>query len=133
LLLETQLAFQYPLTMMSVDRSKPDHDEVRARGEKTLVRAAGREAALALSIWLVAMLYTVIYCYLNGYGRSVESLTFVWWFPDWVFWGIVLPWGICVLLSTVFALAVMGGESLGEEIDADPAASVRADGEVRHE
>ena len=133
MLLETRLAFQYPLTMMSFDLSKPDHDDVRARGEKTLVRSARREAALALSIWLVAMLYTITYCYLNGYGRPVESLTFVWWFPDWVFWGIVLPWGICVLLSTVFALAVMGHESLGEEIDADPAAPVRADGEVSHE
>jgi hypothetical protein len=87
---------------------------------------------MALAMWLGTMLYTIIYCYTKGYGRSVESLTFVLWFPDWVFWGIIVPWGICILLSTVFALRVMGDESLGEEIDADPAASNRANGEVNH-
>jgi hypothetical protein len=92
--------------------------------EDTLVRHARREAALALSMWLVAMLYTITYCHLHGYGRQADSLTFVLWFPDWVFWGIVLPWGICVLASVVFAFRIMGDESLGEEIDALPAEMV---------
>jgi hypothetical protein len=85
--------------------------------EDTIVRAARREASLALGTWLVAMLYSVTYCYLNGYGRSVDSLDFVLWFPDWVFWGIVVPWGICIVFSTIFAFRVMGDESLGEEAD----------------
>jgi hypothetical protein len=85
--------------------------------EDAIVRAARREACLALATWLVAMLYSVTYCYLHGYGRSVESLTFVLWFPDWVFWGIVVPWGIAIVFSTVFAWRIMGDESLGEEAE----------------
>ncbi len=87
--------------------------------EDTLVRRARREAALALGIWLVAMIYSVGYCYLHGYNRSADSLTFVLWFPDWVFWGIVAPWAVCILLSLVFAFRVMGDEPLGEAIDAE--------------
>jgi len=98
--------------------------------EDPVVKAARREAAIALGMWLVALVYTVTYCYLNGYGRSVESLSFVLWFPDWVFWGIVVPWGICILLSTVFAFRVMGSESLGEEIDSLASDATHTDGEV---
>ena len=98
--------------------------------EDVVVKAARREASLAIGMWLVAMLYTVSYCYLYGYGRSVESLTFVLWFPDWVFWGIIVPWGICVLSSIPFAFRIMGDESLGEEIDADPVQPDDGDREV---
>ena len=100
--------------------------------EDTVVRAARREASLALGIWFAAMVYTVSYCYTYGYGRSVESLSFVLWFPDWVFWGIVVPWGVCVLGSIPFAFRFMGDESLGEEIDADPVQPDQATGEVDH-
>jgi len=85
--------------------------------EDLLVHRARREAALALATWLVAMLYAISYCYTHGYGRSVEDLTFVLWFPDWVFWGIVVPWGVCVLVSVVFAFRIMGDEPLGKAID----------------
>lgn len=87
--------------------------------EDPVVTASRREACIALGMWFVAMFYTITYCYFNGYGRSVESLTFVLWFPDWVFWGIVVPWAICILISTVFAFRIMGDESLGEEVDAE--------------
>lgn len=88
--------------------------------EDPLLRNARREACLALGMWLAAMTYTITYCYLHGYNRAPESLTFVLWFPDWVFWGIVLPWGVCVVVSTVFAFFIMGDESLGVDPDAPP-------------
>jgi len=88
-----------------------------SRPEDPVVRSARREASLALGIWLVAMIYTITYCYLHGYGRTAESLTFVLWFPDWVFWGIVVPWGTCVLISVVFAFGFMGDEPLGDAVD----------------
>jgi hypothetical protein len=87
--------------------------------EDILVRHARREAAIALAMWAAAMIYTITYCYLNGYGRTADSLTFVLWFPDWVFWGIVVPWGICAAASLVFAFGIMGDEPLGEENDPD--------------
>ncbi len=99
--------------------------------EDTLVRRARREAALALAIWLVACVYSVTFCYLNGYERTADSLTFVLWFPDWVFWGIVVPWAICILLSLPFAYRLMGDEPLGEAVDSEePPAS--NEHEVQH-
>ena len=100
--------------------------------EDTLVRRARREAALALGLWLVAMVYSVGYCYLNGYGRSAESLTFVLWFPDWVFWGIVAPWAVCIAISLPFAFGMMGDESLGEAVDSEEPPASDGDSEVPH-
>lgn len=100
--------------------------------EDPLLRNARREAFLALGMWLVAMTYTITYCYLHGYGRAPESLTFVLWFPDWVFWGIVVPWGVCVVVSTVFAFFVMGDESLGEDPDAPSSENDASAHEVSH-
>jgi hypothetical protein len=87
--------------------------------EDAVVRAARRESKLALGMWLVAMSYSITYCYLYGYERPVESLTFVLWFPDWVFWGIIAPWLVCTLASIVFAFGFMGNEPLGDEVASD--------------
>jgi len=88
---------------------------VNPPSEDPLVRSARREAVLALSLWLIAMVYTVGYCALYGYNREPDSLSFILWFPDWVFWGIIVPWGACVLISLVFAYRIMGDEPLGPE------------------
>ena len=107
--------------------------------EDPVVRSGRREAVLAIGMWLVAMVYTVGYCYRYGYGRSGEDLTFVLWFPDWIFWGVVVPWLTCVVASTFFAYYVMTDEPLGAEADAPddessdgPAARAAADSEARH-
>jgi hypothetical protein len=84
--------------------------------EDAVVRAARRESKLALGMWLVAMIYSITFCYLNGYERPVDTLSFVLWFPDWVFWGIIAPWLVCTLVSIVFAFGIMGNEPLGDEI-----------------
>lgn len=67
------------------------------------LRYARREALGAGLTWLAALIYTVGYCSLFAYDRPPESLTFVFGFPDWIFWGVVLPWCVCVLLSWCFA------------------------------
>jgi len=81
-----------------------------------VLRSARREALVVLAAWLAAMTYTVTYCYMNGYNRSTESLTFVLGFPDWVFWGIVAPWSVCVIFSFWFGATFMKDEDLGEEL-----------------
>jgi len=81
-----------------------------------VVKSASREALAALVCWLVALAYTVPYCYVYGYNRTLESLKFVCGVPDWVFWGIFLPWGVCILLSCLFAAIFMRDEDLGEEL-----------------
>jgi Protein of unknown function (DUF997) len=87
----------------------PPHDD-------PVLRSARREAILIFAVWLAAMIYTVTCCYLMGYNRSAESLKFVLGFPDWVFWGILVPWTICVLVSFYIGAAFMRDEDLGEEL-----------------
>lgn len=80
--------------------------------------SARREALIVLAIWLAAMTYTVGYCYLYGYDRKIEDLRFVWGFPDWIFYGLILPWMVCLVISWVFAYVFMTDESLGPDTDA---------------
>ena len=44
----------------------------------------------------------------------MSDLKFVFGFPDWVFWGIVCPWGVCVVISILFANFFMTDADLGE-------------------
>ena len=82
--------------------------------ELPLLKSARREALTALGIWLAATIYSLGYCFQNGYGRAPESLTYVLGFPDWVFWGIVVPWGVCTIVASIFAFWFMKDEDLPE-------------------
>lgn len=70
---------------------------------------------MVLLIFLGAMIYTMTYCWLYGYGRAPESVTFVWGIPDWVMWGVFAPWGACYLISIWFSYGFMTDADLGEE------------------
>jgi hypothetical protein len=85
-----------------------------------VVRSGHREAITTLALWLAATVYSVTYCTLHGYQRSVESLSFVLWFPDWVFWGIVVPWLVCTLVSIFIALVVIEDDPLASSADVPP-------------
>jgi hypothetical protein len=77
--------------------------------------SARREALVVLAIWVAALSYTVTYCYTHGYNRSLESLTFVMGIPDWIFWGIIIPWMACLLASWLFSYVLMSDADLGAE------------------
>jgi phosphatidylserine synthase len=85
--------------------------------EDPLLKSARREALVVLLTWLCAGAYTVTYCYRYGYYRSADDLRFVLGFPDWVFWGIVIPWSACFVVSYWFSYVFMTDEHLGEERD----------------
>ncbi len=89
--------------------------------EDPLFRSARREALAAATIWFVAMCWSVGYCAKYGYNLQPEQLKFVLGFPDWIFYGVVLPWGLCTLISGVFAFGFMQDADLGETDDAPPA------------
>jgi hypothetical protein len=82
-----------------------------------LVKSARREAVVVLLIWLCAMLYTVLYCYFNGYQRDPATLTFILGFPDWIVWGILAPWMVCLVLSFWFGHTFMQDTDLGGDPD----------------
>jgi hypothetical protein len=80
-----------------------------------VLRSARREASLVFAVWLTALVYTVGYCYTFGYGRDPETLALVLGFPDWVFWGILVPWTACTVFSGWFAFVFMTDDDLGAE------------------
>jgi len=84
--------------------------------ELPLLKSAKREAMVALGIWLAATIYSLAYCFKYGYGRDPESLTYVLGFPDWVFWGLVMPWGACTVVASLFAFCFMIDEELPESV-----------------
>ena len=92
---------------------------MQPRAPDPVLKSAWREALVVFSIWLAAIVYCVTYAALYGYGRTTADLTFVLGFPDWVFWGIVVPWVTCVVLSAVVSQFVIRDEDLG--IDPDEA------------
>ena len=80
-------------------------------------RSSCREAIVVFLLFGAAITYTVTYCALYGYGRSMADLTFVLGFPDWIFWGVITPWSVCIVLSYVFAMFFMKDEDIGEDPD----------------
>jgi hypothetical protein len=83
-----------------------------------LVRSARREALLVAVIFVAALAYTVTYCVSFGYERNVDSLKFVLGFPDWVFWGILVPWGVCTVFACYFSYVFMQDHDLEAETEA---------------
>jgi hypothetical protein len=88
---------------------------MKERVEDPVLRSSRREAALVVVIWAVACVYTVGVCYRMGYGRDVATLTYVLGFPDWIFWGVVVPWTVCTGLCFIVPRFVITDEDLGEE------------------
>ena len=85
--------------------------------EDPVVTSTRREALGVLATWLIAMVYTVTYCYVYGYGRTATDLKFVLGFPDWFFWGLVVPWTLCVGVSWLYAFYFMQDADLGDDRD----------------
>jgi uncharacterized membrane protein YhdT len=88
---------------------------MKPRPEDPVLRSARREALIVFGIWLAACIYTVGFCAAYGYERDPVSLTFVFGIPDWVFYGIFLPWTVCTILSFIVSNFVIRDEDLGEE------------------
>jgi hypothetical protein len=83
---------------------------------------ARREALTILGLWLAALLYTLTVCYIWGYDRDPATLTYVWGIPDWVFYGVMLPWAFCNLFTIWFCFFFAVEDDLaaeGEEASAD--------------
>ena len=92
-----------------------------------LVSHAFREAIGVGVLCVIAGIWTVGYCYLEGYHRSEGDVPLVMGIPRWAFWGILVPWLICAALSAAFAFYFMSDTALGaEEASADDAGADRA-------
>jgi hypothetical protein len=95
-------------------------NDVPSPAEDPLLTSARREMRITLGLWAVSMACTLSVSLTWGYGRDPESLTFVLGFPDWVFWGIVVPWAASTVIASFFALTVMQDAPLESEQTKEP-------------
>ncbi len=84
-----------------------------------LVRHARREAWFTAAVCVAAMAYTVSYCRWFGFNRAAADVHWVLGVPDWVFFGIVLPWLVCLAITAGFAFGVMHDDSISAAGDPD--------------
>jgi hypothetical protein len=91
-----------------------------AAKEQQLLRNARREGLIIMAVWAAALAWTVGFCYSRGYHRAPEQIQLVFGFPDWVFWGIVLPWALCLAFSFWFCFFFMADDDLGQDRDEGP-------------
>ena len=108
--------------------------------EDPIYRHSLREARFILGLWTCCFFYTVSYCYLNGYlshepspgstgpaiaswfgpleafNRDPDSVTYPLGLgiPDWVFYGVALPWVVCIVLSFWYGLFMFAEDDLSE-------------------
>ena len=97
-----------------------------------------RECIFLLLLWLSCCFYTVTYCYLAGYlvhephpnatgpsigmlfgpltafDRHLQSLTTPLGLgvPDWVFYGVITPWLVAVVITVLFCLCFFSEDDL---------------------
>ena len=93
----------------------PNQADEQPGKEQELLRHARREAVLIMAVWAAALLWSVVCGYVLGYHRRPEEIDLVVGIPDWVFWGVVLPWGSCLAFSVWFCFAYMADDDLGQD------------------
>jgi hypothetical protein len=85
--------------------------------EQRLLRNARKEGLVIMTLWALCLFWSVGSAYLMGYNVT-GPVPLILGMPGWVFWSVLLPWGICLLFSTWFCFCFMAIDDLGE----DPAA-----------
>lgn len=81
----------------------------------SFVRTARREALIVLATFVGALVWTVGYSVAHGYGRDPREITLVLGIPDWIFWGVLTPWGASYLFSSWFCVFYMADADLGAD------------------
>jgi hypothetical protein len=97
-----------------------DKDSKPADKEQRLLRNARREGSLIMALWTACLVWSVGCGYVLGYKRNPAEMSLVLGIPDWVFWSVVLPWGICFVFSIWFCFAYMADDDLGQDAGEGP-------------
>lgn len=94
---------------------------------------AKREAVIIGVVWLSAMLYCCFYSYFFGYSTPEHplgpgDLKSILGMPSWVFWGYMVPWGVCAIFTFWFAGFYMADDDLGSDHASELEADIRERG-----
>jgi len=78
-----------------------------------------RESLVAVSAWLVCGVYSVTYCFLNGHGRKPDEIEVTWGIPNWVLFGVFLPWVLCNVFAWWYCFCFVKDQELDPEAPED--------------
>jgi hypothetical protein len=92
--------------------SQPSHSP---RKEQRLLQNARREALVIMIVWALALVWSCLVSYFFGYSRPPTDIGLILGMPDWVFWGIFLPWALCLAFSVWFCFRFMADDDLGAD------------------
>jgi hypothetical protein len=95
------------------DLGSPAPAPLSASGQR-LLRNARREAALILAVWAGLLVWVVGASWGRGYGRPPEDFRSILGMPDWILWGVALPWLVATLLTLVIGARVLKSDALAE-------------------
>lgn len=106
------------------DRPQESFDSVQGRHYRQCVKEAKFAAAVLVIVFIYCTAVVVNMGYLAPAERPLEP-EMVWGIPEWVFWGVFLPWSVMVGVIWWFALFFLkddepllpfpGGDSDGPE------------------
>ena len=125
--------------------SVPDTTDANEMVEDPIYRHCLREARFIFCVWSICFVYTVTYCYFNGYlsheplptstgpgvgtllgpltqfDRDPASLEYPLGLgiPDWVFYGIVLPWLAAGIVSIWFCFFFFVEDDLSDTSESE--------------
>ncbi|MBN1380019.1 MAG: DUF997 family protein [Gammaproteobacteria bacterium] len=90
-------------------QSKPNH----SCDDPVFLRTK-REAFYILVAWTVGMIWTVGYCFVTGYNVPSEKIKATMGIPNWVFFGVLVPWIIITIFSIWFSLFYIADDDSGK-------------------
>ena len=83
------------------------------RNVDPVFKNASREARVAVLLFGAIFAWALGVAAWKGYGRT--DVVFILGLPDWIFWGVVLPWAAGLLAAVWFGLRFMKDDDLGPE------------------
>lgn len=98
-----------------------------------LLRNSRREAIVIGLAWLLTTIYCCTYSYLFGYIRpghplGRDDVRPILGIPSWVFWGYIVPWGVCAAFTFWFAGFQVADDDLGLDHAGELEADIREGG-----
>ena len=73
---------------------------------------ARREALVTIAVWIIGLAWTVGCCSLTGYDVPADEMKVTFGMPNWIFWGVLVPWVLIILFTIWFGLLYIAEDEL---------------------
>lgn len=73
-------------------------------------RLSLKEFRIATSVAALFIVSACVITYFMGYNRNPEDIALIFGFPDWIFFGVLIPWVTIVAFTVIYSLFFMKGD-----------------------